>query len=262
MPEYKRITPFEEAKILESRVKPKRSNLTISGAKAFSIQNFFSPEECDYYVSESLKLSFESIEWEYKKTYRDCVRVVAKSEQMGISLWNRLLPYLSLDDIEEVRPFGFGATKGTWAPVGVNPMIRFSQYNPGGHFAIHRDGGFVIHDDLRSIFTILIFLNEGFEGGETIFYSDEVNDQNSPLTFVPTKGTALVFNHDCRHEGKTLISGSKFILRTDIMFERIDTPFAKGSILDQQYANIPEYQEAERLYQHSIELQKSGDPEV
>ncbi|KAJ1550850.1 hypothetical protein HK096_004643 [Nowakowskiella sp. JEL0078] len=104
MPEYKRITPFEEAKILEPREKPKRSNLIISGARAFSIQNFFSPEECDYYVSESLKLSFESIEWEYDKNYRDCVRVVAKSEQMAISLWNKLLPHLSLDDIKEVHP--------------------------------------------------------------------------------------------------------------------------------------------------------------
>ncbi|KAJ3130245.1 hypothetical protein HK098_004292 [Nowakowskiella sp. JEL0407] len=244
----------------EFEVNSSRNNLTVPGARAFSISNFLSKEECRFYISEAERLSFEGIDWEYAKDYRDCVRVLASSDEFADILWRRIISHLTREDFENVRPYGFGATKGTWAPAGVNPMIRFSKYNKGGHFQRHRDGGFVIHDDLRSIFTVLIFLNDDFMGGETTFYSDVQGD--SPcLKFNPAAGTAVIFNHDCRHAGEIVEGGVKYILRTDIMFQRIDMPIWEDSRVDRNYQNFEDYKEAERLYQLSIELQKNGDPE-
>jgi hypothetical protein len=33
---------------------------------------------------------------------------------------------------------------------------------------------------------------------------------------------ALVFNHDLLHEGKEVISGRKYVLRSDVMYGRVD----------------------------------------
>jgi prolyl 4-hydroxylase len=49
-----------------------------------------------------------------------------------------------------------------------------------------------------------------YEGGETEF--------EHLFTVAPKKGSALVFYHPLRHEGKTLISRQKYVLRTDVMY--------------------------------------------
>ena len=42
------------------------------------------------------------------------------------TIWQRLLPHLTRDDLFEMRPFGFG-NEGTWQPTGVNAVIRFTR---------------------------------------------------------------------------------------------------------------------------------------
>lgn len=58
----------------------------------------------------------------------------------------------------------------------------------------------------------MIYLNDDFEGGETEF--------ENLLTVTPEKGTALIFYHPLRHEGKALASGLKYVLRTDVMYRK------------------------------------------
>jgi len=55
----------------------------------------------------------------------------------------------------------------------------------------------------------MIYLNDDFKGGETKF-----ND----LIVAPKKGTALIFYHYLEHEGSEVIEGTKYVLRTDIMY--------------------------------------------
>ena len=38
-------------------------------------------------------------------------------------------------------------------------------------------------------------------------------------TIKPKTGMALVFHHPLRHEGKEITSGTKYVLRTDIMYK-------------------------------------------
>ena len=63
--------------------------------------------------------------------------------------------------------------------------MRIVKYEDGGHFEVHKDGTFVVNDDVRSVFTLQIYLNDDFEGGNTIFYDD------SKALFLSSCGTSL-----------------------------------------------------------------------
>ena len=91
-------------------------------------------------------------------------------------------------------------------------MFRIYKYSPGQRFKMHRDGSYIRNEHEKSFYTFLIYLNDDFEGGETEF--------EGLFTVAPKKGSALVFHHPLRHEGKTLISGLKYVLRTDIMYTK------------------------------------------
>jgi hypothetical protein len=61
----------------------------------------------------------------------------------------------------------------------------------------------------------MVYLNdtEPDGGGETHFPDAEV-------TVVPKAGTALLFDHHLLHESRTLRSGVKYAVRSDVMFRR------------------------------------------
>ena len=65
---------------------------------------------------------------------------------------------------------------------------------------------------------MMIYLNDGFEGGETSFddsYSDELFD---PFQVTPRAGMALCFAHHVYHKGEPVLKGRKYVLRTDVMY--------------------------------------------
>ena len=103
----------------------------------------------------------------------------------------------------------------------------------------------------KSYITVLLYLNEGkgydFQGGETEFlirtvdedvvsskkkntttyqqhtYTRSGNTTATSTKIVPKTGTIVLFEHDLYHRGCPLISGTKYVLRTDIMFPATTT---------------------------------------
>jgi prolyl 4-hydroxylase len=75
---------------------------------------------------------------------------------------------------------------------------------------MHRDGSYKRNETEKSFFTFLIYLNDDFEGGETEF--------QDLFTIKPKTGDLLVFYHPYKHEGKLLVSGYKYALRSDVMY--------------------------------------------
>jgi len=70
--------------------------------------------------------------------------------------------------------------------------------------------------------TLMIYLNEGTLGGETIFTNYDLSGPTSQLRTIvvtPTLGMGLCFRHELWHEGAELISGRKYVLRGDVLFE-------------------------------------------
>jgi prolyl 4-hydroxylase len=97
------------------------------------------------------------------------------------------------------------------SPVAANERFRGYKYEPGQRFAPHFDGCFKRNAHERSELTLMVYLNEGFGGGATRFNDYEIE-------VVPKTGMALLFQHRVLHEGCTVTSGIKYVLRSDIMY--------------------------------------------
>jgi len=95
--------------------------------------------------------------------------------------------------------------------VGANERFRCYRYSPGQQFAAHYDGAYVRNDLERSLLTLIVYLNDDFEGGRTAFLDFE-------LEAIPKVGTALVFQHLLLHEGCLVRSGVKYAMRSDVMY--------------------------------------------
>ncbi len=146
-------------------------------------------------------------------------------------LWPRLRRHLRATDVASIRPSGF-ARGGVWVPVGVSPFLRVSRYEAGELFARHKDVGYCRDELLRSIMTVVIYLEAPGAvskassaqvpraGGDTLLWADPSAPATVTHRFSPRVGNAVVFHHDVDHAGEQVFAGSKIILRADIMFHR------------------------------------------
>lgn len=102
--------------------------------------------------------------------------------------------------------------------LGMNERLRFLRYGPGQQFRAHRDGPFA-RGAAVTLVTVLLYLNEGYEGFTT-FYPDEGVEGVPPggLEVVPTPGLALLLDHALLHAAPPLRSGVKYVMRSDIFY--------------------------------------------
>ncbi len=166
------------------------------------IQNFWTFEKCDEYISKSESIGYEPAMVqnengeELVKHIRNNQRILFTDFELAENIWR---------DIKEfVRP-KLGKTK----VIGLNEMFRFYKYEPNQEFKKHRDQSYIRNEFESSYYTLLIYLNDNFVGGETTFGN---------LKIKPKKGGCLIFFHDLEHEATKLELGEKYILRTDIMY--------------------------------------------
>ena len=96
-----------------------------------------------------------------------------------------------------------------WLPVQLNESFRFYRYDQNQRFKRHIDGRVEAHG-LQSRLTFMVYLNADFQGGETKF--DDV-------MITPKTGTALLFVHEQKHESLPIISGTKYVLRSDVLYK-------------------------------------------
>ncbi len=95
--------------------------------------------------------------------------------------------------------------------VGANERFRCYRYQPGQQFAAHFDGCYERNSQERSLLTLIVYLNDDFEGGRTAFL-------DFGLAAIPKAGTALVFQHLLLHEGCVVHAGVKYAMRSDVMY--------------------------------------------
>ncbi|KAF4603544.1 hypothetical protein EYR38_003958 [Pleurotus pulmonarius] len=188
------------------------------------IDNFLTAAECKNYVQfiDNLPLELTPPKKRGEAERNNCQSIF--DPLCGI-LWAVALA------IPAPRPFS--SYPSTWrsaeshhSPVDCNSNIRLYKYNPGQHFGPHYDDS--VRDPatgLESEWTILIYLTgveDGVEGGETIFYNEQKGKAREAITAPLTRGTALLHRHgsECLlHEGSPVRKGTKYILRSDLMFK-------------------------------------------
>ncbi|OMQ12592.1 2OG-Fe(II) oxygenase [[Flexibacter] sp. ATCC 35103] len=173
----------------------------------YTINNFLTIDECNKLIEKSEQVGFQEAEINIDgaqtmmKMVRNNERIMYQDDDYASFLWKKLQPHVK----SEV---------GNSVAIGLNEMFRFYKYNPGQRFKMHRDGSYKRSESEYSYYTFLIYLNDSYEGGETKFASGEI--------IMPKTGTALIFEHSQRHEGAALISGIKYVLRSDIMYKLKD----------------------------------------
>lgn len=94
---------------------------------------------------------------------------------------------------------------------GANPRLRVYRYGPGERHGAHWDTIVELADGVRSMLTLVFYLNDGFQGGDTDF-----PELNARVT--PQAGRALLFQHRVLHSAGDVQSGEKFVLRTDVLY--------------------------------------------
>ena len=148
---------------------------------------------------------------------------VFEHKETTVKLWATLKPVLQ----PHVDKFISHTRSGPM--MGLNPRLRILRYDAAENdvFDPHFDATTSVtaensNVEMTSLLTVLVYLNEGggcdFGGGET-FYLDSKNPNTEPTKVIPKMGSAVIFEHDLFHSSVPLTFGTKFVLRTDILFK-------------------------------------------
>lgn len=95
--------------------------------------------------------------------------------------------------------------------VGANPRLRVYRYGPGERHGAHWDTVVELDGGVRSLITLVFYLNDDFDGGATEF-------PELRKTIQPRRGRALLFQHRVLHEATVVTRGEKLVLRTDVLY--------------------------------------------
>jgi predicted 2-oxoglutarate/Fe(II)-dependent dioxygenase YbiX len=96
--------------------------------------------------------------------------------------------------------------------IAMNERFRYYRYRPGQRFKWHADAPFRRANGEISQLSFIMYLNDDFAGGETTVLDTVIT---------PRRGTALFFLHELLHEGGAVKSGTKYVMRTDVMYGRV-----------------------------------------
>lgn len=169
----------------------------------FELPAFLPDGECESLIELAESIGFKAADVqttsgrEFHTHIRNNERADYQSSSLAETYWQRLLG-LELPTYENKNA------------IGLSPNFRFYKYLPGQKFNMHKDGRQSIGGN-QTFFTFLVYLNEDCVGGETLFRSGN-------LLVAPKKGAALIFEHQLWHQGVAVVSGSKYVLRSDIVY--------------------------------------------
>ncbi len=189
--------------------------VTVLDEGIFTVADLFTPRECEELIAWGEAQGFEAASVATESgarmapTVRNNDRVVFEDTAFMAGLWERARAFVP----QELD--GFPVT-------GLNPRLRFYRYDPGQRFKRHQDGRVELESGEVSRLTFLVYLNTGYEGGGTVFreyMTDAVGETVTKIVRVtPEAGMGLFFIHERKHEGAVIVSGRKYVLRTDVLY--------------------------------------------
>jgi len=184
---------------------------------------------------------------------RNCGRIIVDDEILAKRLQDRIMPHLpheivTLENKAHITGNGPPRRKQVLRITRLNERLRFLRYTQGMYFREHCDGSYVTPDGKEiSFMTVHLYLNgkateagngavedvkqqkmpvdeRPLTGGATRFHSTYPAYLERHLDVVPETGSCLVFQHrGLMHSGDDVIYGTKYTLRTDIMYQVVET---------------------------------------
>jgi prolyl 4-hydroxylase len=167
-------------------------------AMLWRVEDVYSAAECAGFIA-MIEASAPTLATN-NPLYRDQDRVIRDDPDVARELFARLRPSLP-------------KTMGALRLVGLNERLRFYRYRPGQRFSPHMDHWYRPDERRITLHTVLAYFNDDFEGGETRF--EEQFDE----VVVPRRGMVAVFQHKLRHEGCAVLAGTKYAMRSDVVYE-------------------------------------------
>lgn len=173
------------------------------GLGIVEIFDVLSPEECDYLIQHTESIGYDEAtvnmgneQHVMKPNLRNNSRVNITDDSLCNKVWDAIKTHI---------PSKIGDDHALF----LDDTFRCYRYYPGEFFGWHVDGS-TRKNGNRSKYTVLIYLNDDYVGGETEFEHSKVKG---------TKGSVVVFPHKLLHQGATVISGTKYAIRSDAMYE-------------------------------------------
>lgn len=174
-----------------------------------TIDNFFTHEECVGFINFAEQEGFKEALINTKdkgqvmdESIRNNDRHIWQAKDLAGQLWSLLKAFVP----QEVDG---------WRAVGLNEQFRIYRYKDNQEFKVHPDGAFERNEHEHSKLTVIIYLNESFEGGETEFVTPHE-------IITPKEGRLLLFSHKQLHKGNPVPKGTKYIFRTDVMYTDVE----------------------------------------
>ena len=171
----------------------------------WTIDQFLSPKACEDLIifseSQGYQEATVSLESGPKmiKNIRNNYRLLYEDEKLAQKYWK---------DLEQFCP----KSLEDYQVLGLNESFRFYKYESNQRFKRHIDGRFKRNENEESRITFMVYLNDDFIGGETQF---------DDISISPKTGMALCFIHEQKHEGCPVTKGAKYVLRSDIMYQKL-----------------------------------------
>ena len=256
------------------------------------IPDLLTKTECANIIANTTNY-YSDLSSEYLQTDRQAERILNMNKNMAEIIYGRIKDIVEDECNQiKLKPYGFG-TDGTWVPIGLNDCFRHSKYAaPSIGFNFHRDSAYIANANERSVLSLVIYCNDDYKGGSTLFVkpkSDRIigqivseelsngydnlyeypiqasigdeSDEYPPVSSVPNRvahldrvcGSAILFNHNIIHAGLPVISGTKYIIRSDVLFKNI-TPSNDLSWMTNEY-----FLQAIEYYREAKHCEMKGD---
>lgn len=178
------------------------------------MHDFLSQAECEHFITRSEAAGFGDAPINQlggpvvRKEVRNNKRVMIDDPELATEWWERCREFVP-------------EAHGQWRACGLNERFRFYRYKPGQKFHWHFDGRFERSPLESSELTFMVYLNEGFVGGATEFDLEmrrRTTEPDSVVRVTPQIGMLLVFTHGVLHQGAMVLEGTKYVVRSDVMF--------------------------------------------
>lgn len=222
---------------LDSQMPENIRRVEIDGAPGvFQLTNVLSKSECQHLIDITELLEYlpdaavslpRSVRHNHNVTW-------VVDEKTNDIIWQRCAPLMN--DVEVIF---FGKKS-----LGLNARYRFYRYQKGDYFKPHTDGAWPgsrivngqlitnAYPDRWSQLSFLLFLSDDYEGGSTRFLVNnpvaaqpgQPQNQGIRVNVRTAMGGALCFPHGmhplhCLHSSEEILSGTKYIIRSDVLFE-------------------------------------------
>ena len=209
------------------------------GAFALIIHDLMTPEECDE-IRNAAEIVAQG-RWDAAlinnggqmvlgRDVRHCDRILWDNPELAEALLVRIRPHIpsnivTLKNSPQITSDDPIWSSGTWRISRLNDRLRFLRYRPGMFFRQHSDGFYVTSDESEvSFLTVHLYLRgtPNLQGGATRFFGEDEPGHVKEYDVNPSPGACLIFqHHDLVHSGEDVLEGTKYTMRTDIMYHQV-----------------------------------------